>query len=147
MCRTHATVRSLLGALVDAAPGVTVTDMEAGLEHLGRGTARHADALIAVVEPYFKSLETGRKVAEFSQELGVARVYALANKVQSSEDEEAIHEFCARAGLRVIGTVPYDSTFVAADRQGRGALDVAPWSPGVQEIARLAAVLEDGAVA
>lgn len=146
MCRTHATVRSLIGALVGAAAGTTVADMEAGLEHLSRGTPRHVDTVVAVIEPYFKSLETGRRICALAAELGVPRIVAVANKVQSAEDADAIRAFCGRHGLRLLGMIPYDEALAAADRQGRAPLDVAPEARGVQEIAHLAALLEGGAI-
>lgn len=141
MCRTHATVRSLIGELVGATTGVTVADMEAGLEHLSRGTPRHVDTIVAVIEPYFKSLETGRKIYELAAELSVPRVHVVANKVQTTEDEDAIRAFCDRHRLRLIATIPHDQVFVAADRQGKAPIDLAPQSRGVSEIARLAVSL------
>lgn len=145
MCRTHATVRSVIGALVGGTRGTAVADMEAGLEHLSRGTPRHADTIVAVLEPYFKSLETGRKISTLAQELGVPRIYAVANKVQSADDEAAVEAFCARHGLTLIGSVPYDPVFLDADRAGRAPLDLAPEAPGVSAIARVARRLEAAA--
>ncbi len=142
MCGTHATVRSLIGELVGAATGVTVADMEAGLEHLSRGTPRHMDTIVAVIEPYFKSLETGRKAYELARELGVPRVHVVANKVRTTEDADSIRAFCDRHGLRLLASVPYDEAFLAADREGKAPLDLAPHSPGVDEIGRLAQLLE-----
>jgi CO dehydrogenase maturation factor len=141
MCRTHATVRSLVGELVKASTGVTIADMEAGLEHLSRGTPRHVDTIVAVIEPYFKSLETGRKVHELAAELNISRVYAVANKVRSPEDEGAIREFCDRHGLRLLTMIPYDDAFMVADRDGKAPIDQAPHSRGVTEIARLVELL------
>ncbi len=131
-----------MGELVGAATGVTVADMEAGLEHLSRGTPRHMDTIVAVIEPYFKSLETGRKVYELATELGVPRVHVVANKVQTGEDADAIRAFCDRHGLRLLASIPYDDVFIAADREGRAPLDLAPHSRGVDEIGRLAQLLE-----
>src|SRR3989304_281872 len=122
MCGTHATVRSLIGELVGAATGVTVADMEAGLEHLSRGTPRHMDTIVAVIEPYFKSLETGRKAYELARELGVPRVHVVANKVRTTEDADSIRAFCDRHGLRLLASVPYDEAFLAADRGGKAPL-------------------------
>lgn len=141
MCATHATVRSLIRELVSAATQVTVADMEAGLEHLSRGTPRYVDAIVAVIEPYFKSLETGRKICELAAEIGVPQIFAVANKVHSEEDGRAIRAFCERHGLQLLAEIPYDETFVAADRVGKAALDLAPQSSGIREIERLARVL------
>ncbi len=145
MCATHATVRSLIGELVGAATGVTVADMEAGLEHISRGTPRHMDTIVAVIEPYFKSLETGRKAYELAQELGVPQVHVVANKVRTAEDSDAIRAFCDRHGLRLLASIPFDEAFMTADQQGRAPLDLAPHSQGVGEIARLAMLLEEPA--
>lgn len=131
-----------MGALVAASSGVTVADMEAGLEHLSRGTPRHVDTIVAVVEPYFKSLETGRRICDLAAELGVPRVYAVANKVQTQDDGDAIRAFCDRHGLRLLASIPYDQAFVAADREGKAPLDLASHSRGVDEIGRLARLLE-----
>lgn len=90
MCRTHATVRSLLATLVETAAETTVVDMEAGLEHLSRGTPRHVDTILTVVEPYFKALETGRRICELARELGIPNVHVVANKVQDPADEDAL---------------------------------------------------------
>lgn len=143
MCRTHATVRSLIGELVGATTGVTVADMEAGLEHLSRGTPRHVDTILAVIEPYFKSLETGRKIYEFASELGVPHVYAVANKVQTTEDEDAIRGFCNRHELRLLASVSHDEAFMVADREGKAPIDLDPQSRGIREIERLAQLLEE----
>jgi CO dehydrogenase maturation factor len=135
-------VRSLIGELVHAADRTVVADMEAGLEHLSRGTPRHADAIVAVVEPYFKSLETGRRVYELAQEFGVAETTVVANKIRSPEEDDAVRAFCARHGLRLLGVIPFDEVFVAADREGRAPLDLDAGAAGIAAIVRLAERLE-----
>jgi CO dehydrogenase maturation factor len=137
-------VRSLIGELVKASSGVTIADMEAGLEHLSRGTPRHVDTIVAVVEPYFKSLETGRKVYDLAAELGVPRVVAVANKVRTVDDRDAIQAFCERHGLRLLATIPHDEVFMTADREGRAPVDLDPGAPGVSEITRLVQLLNGG---
>ena len=138
-------MRSLIGELVGATTGVTVADMEAGLEHLSRGTPRHVDTIVAVIEPYFKSLETGRKVYEFATELGVPHVYAVANKVLTTEDADAMRAFCDRHALRLLASIPHDEAFMAADRAGMAPIDLAPESRGIREIRKLAELLADTA--
>jgi CO dehydrogenase maturation factor len=130
-----------MGELVAAGEDVTVADMEAGLEHLSRGTPRHVDTLLAVMEPYFKSLETGRRAYELGGELGVKQLFVLANKVRSPRDEEAICTFCDRHGLRLIGVIPFDDAFAEADREGVAPVDYRQDAPGVAAIMRLAYVL------
>lgn len=138
MCGAHATVRGLLAEIVAGAQDVAVADMEAGLEHLSRGTPRHADALVAVIEPYYRSLETGARVIDLARELGVARVHAVANKVRGEVDARAIDEFCAARGLTLLGSVPHDEAVVLADRVGAAVLDSAPESAYVRAVESLA---------
>jgi CO dehydrogenase maturation factor len=140
-CRPHAITRSLVGDLLTH-PGHVVVDMEAGLEHLSRGTTRHVDALWAVAEPYYRSLETARRVCELATELGIARVGVVANKVRDEADADAIRAYVERHGLRLEGEVPFDPAVVDADRAARGLLDVAaPDAPAVRAIGRLADTL------
>src|SRR5919206_136452 len=87
---------------------VCILDTEASRELLSRGTARYADALYAVVEPYYKSLETGRRMAVLAQDLGLERVALVANKVRDDSDLDAVREFAGEHGLEVAGVVPYD---------------------------------------
>jgi len=75
-----------------------VVDMEASPEHLSRGTVRHVDAICLVAEPYYRSLETVRRMAALVAELPVSSVSVVANKVRFSQDEQAISEFCDRHG-------------------------------------------------
>src|SRR5918993_4782142 len=96
MCGAHAAVRHLLGGMMQAEHPVTIVDMEAGLEHLSRGTGRHVNMLLVVLEPYYKALEIGRRAADLGRELGVSRVFAVANKLRDAEDAEAVRQY-ARA--------------------------------------------------
>jgi CO dehydrogenase maturation factor len=140
MCGAHATVRGFLGELVNKAPDDldVIVDMEAGLENLSRGTGRHVSRFLAVVEPYFRSMETARRVAELARELGVSDVAAVLNKVRDPGDREAITSYCATHGLRVDGEIPYDASLAEAERSGRPPLDHHPDSPAVAAIRELA---------
>ena len=138
MCRAHAAVRSLLRELLDAATDVAVADMEAGLENFSRGTPRHTDTVISVVEPYYRSLETGARVVELARELGVPRVHVVANKVRDEGDRKAIAEFCRARGLELFASVPHDTAVLDADRARSALLDRTPASAAVAAITELA---------
>lgn len=141
MCGAHATVRGLLGEIV-AKPDDTrdvVVDMEAGLEHLSRGTGKHVTRFVAVLEPYFRSMETARRVSELARELGVPDVVTVANKVRDDGDRRAIAEFCAAHQMRLVGEVPYDPSLVETEREG--ATPAGRPGPAVDAIARLADAL------
>jgi CO dehydrogenase maturation factor len=143
MCGAHATVRGLLGEIVAQTGNHRdiIVDMEAGLEHLSRGTGRHVSRFVAVLEPYYRSMETARRVAALAAELGIADVIALANKVRDESDRRAIAEFCASHGLRLAGEIPYDPTLVEAERIGMPPIDHDPAGPAVSAIRALAGSL------
>ena len=118
-CGGHARVRQFLSGILKEEDAFTVVDMEAGLEHLSRGTDRHVDLLLIVTEPYFKALETARRCAELARELGIPRVVAVANKFRSPQDLDAIREYTKQHGLELIGEVPYDEEIQGADLAAR----------------------------
>ncbi|MBA3413810.1 MAG: hypothetical protein H0U10_01105 [Chloroflexia bacterium] len=112
--------------------------MEAGIEHLKRGTLEHADTLLIVVEPYFKSLEAAGRIAELGRGLGVPALVAVANKVQSERDEAAIRAYCAAHDLPILAVVPLDADVAEAERQGLAVLDSAPAAAAVAAIRQVA---------
>jgi len=119
---------------------ITIVDMEAGLEHLSRGTARHVDTLLVILEPYYKALETARRAAQLGRELGVKRILAVANKIRDEADAAAVREFAAAHDLSIAGEVPLDDRIRKADLAGTAPIDV-PDSPAVAAIRSLAARL------
>lgn len=140
MCGAHATVRGFLGELVAKSPDEfdIVVDMEAGLEHLSRGTGKHVSRFLAVVEPYFRSMETARRVADLAAELGIAEVSAVLNKVRNEADREAVASYCATHNMKIIGEIPYDASLADAERVGRPPLDYGPTSPSIAAMRQLA---------
>ena len=138
LCGMHATVRTLIGELPDTDDDVTILDTEASPEHLRRGTAKYADVLVAVVEPYYKSLETGRRMAALANELGLDRVVLLANKIRDERELEAVREFAEAHELEVIGAVPFDEGMQAAEQAGVSPLEHDPEMPFVEAIEDIA---------
>ncbi|TQN42563.1 CO dehydrogenase maturation factor [Blastococcus colisei] len=115
LCAAHAVVSSVLEDLGD--PGLlVVVDMEASPEHLSRGTIRHVDAVLLVAEPYYRSLETVRRMSALVAELPVPTVAVVANKLRSPGDLDAVEEFCARHDLTFTGAIPWSDAVGAADR-------------------------------
>jgi len=117
---------------------MTVVDLEAGLEHLSRGTARHVETLFVVGEPYFKSLETASRSFALARDLGIAEVRMIANKIRTPRDESTVREFASRHGLRLAAVVPFDEAVVAADERGVALIDYGPAAPSVGAIRKLA---------
>src|SRR5215216_576075 len=97
----HATVRSVIEAAAQRSEEVCILDTEASPEHLSRGTARYADGMLIVVEPYFKSLETGRRMAALGRDLDLERVSLVANKIRDHRELEAVREFAEANELEV----------------------------------------------
>jgi CO dehydrogenase maturation factor len=147
MCGAHATVRGLLGELVARAESDrhVVVDMEAGLEHLSRGTGRHVSRIVAVLEPYYRSMETARNVTTLASELGITDVVVVANKVRDEGDRTAIADFCRVHAMRLVAEVPFDGSFAPIERSGGAPVDAVPDSPAVRAIVELAVTLSDPA--
>src|SRR5262245_65834960 len=115
-CGMHATVRELIESATDADADVTLLDTEASPEHLTRGTAKYADVMLTVVEPYFKSLETGRRMAELARGLGLKRVLLVANKIRDESEQAAVEEFASKQGVEIIAPGPSDERLLEARR-------------------------------
>ena len=144
MCGAHATVRGLLGALVARSALDTqdlVVDMEAGLEHLSRGTGRHVSRFIAVLEPYYRSMETVRRIGDLATELGIGDMQVVTNTIRNDEDRTVIRDYCAAHQLEVIGEVPYDPTLLDAERAAQPPIDDAPDAAAIRALRELAARL------
>jgi CO dehydrogenase maturation factor len=131
-------VRGVLNGLVADTSRTAVVDLEAGLEHLSRGTARHVDTLLIVAEPYFKSLETASRSFALARDLGIRRIRMVANKIRSPRDEDAVRDFAGRHALPVEGVVPFDDAVVAADQRGAALIEYQPTAPSIAAIRRLA---------
>jgi CO dehydrogenase maturation factor len=116
--------------------------MEAGLEHLGRGTVEHVDILLIVVEPYYRALEAGSRIRDLAVQLGVPRIAAVANRVRTSRDREAIARYCQQHNLELIATIPFDEAILAAEQHGLAPVDYAPDCPAVQALDELTTKLE-----
>lgn len=112
--------------------------MEAGLEHLSRGTGKHLSKFIATIEPYYRSMEVANRVTALARELGIENVVAVSTKVRDDGDRKAIAEYCAAHSITLAGEIPFDSRLLEAERNGTTPIDFDPASPAVQAIERLA---------
>lgn len=131
MCSAHAVVRATLADLGDDPRTLAIVDMEASPEHFSRGTARHVDVLLLVAEPYFRSLETVRRMAELASELPIPDILLVGNKVRDDQDRDIIEEFARRHDLPVATLVPWGNAVIDADRDRRPLTETAPDHPVV----------------
>lgn len=138
MCTAHATVSGLLNDAGHIDQLVTILDLEASPEHLSRGTTRHVDALLLISEPYYRSLETSRRMAALAAELPIPYLGVVANKVRTPDDSAAIAEFCERHSLAQAGEVPWSDEVTLADKLGVPVIDGDPDGPIVAAITALA---------
>jgi CO dehydrogenase maturation factor len=120
---------------------VSLLDMEASIEHLGRATPQGVDVLLVVVEPYYRALETASRIAPLARQLEIPRIMTIANKVRDAEDSRVIREFCKSHDLDLVIEVPFDESVRQADRRGRSLIDVAPDSSTVKAVRELAHAL------
>ncbi len=137
-------MRGLLGELATGTngEGITVTDMEASIEHMSRATVRHVDAMVIVTEPYFRSLETAGRIVPLAQELGIENIWVVANKTRGERDEEIIRSYCSERRVELAGIVPWDEAVQEADREGRPLIDYEPTAPAVVAVEWIADLIE-----
>ena len=122
-CPENTFVRALVTDLVLFKGETLIMDMEAGIEHLGRGTAQGVDVMIVVVEPGQRSVDCALSVVRMAGELGIKKLAFVANKVDGPGDEKFLHE--ALPGREFAAVLPYSEKLRAADRDGVSVLDMA----------------------
>ncbi|MFC2012325.1 carbon monoxide dehydrogenase [Chloroflexota bacterium] len=115
-CPENALLQTLLAHLLVARNEVVILDMEAGIEHLGRGTAGAVDKLIVVVEPGRRSIETAINIRRLAAEIGLHNIAIVANKVRGESDREFLTS--TLPDFEFLGFIPYDQAIVEADLAG-----------------------------
>lgn len=138
VCAEHVLLKNLMAHLVLERKDVVIMDMEAGIEHLGRGTAGAVDAFIVVVEPGSRSVQTAEKVKELAQDLGVKNVLVVGSKIRKESDKKFIIDNLTN--LEVIGFLSYDEKVVEADLKGLAPYDLS--SQTVEEVKMIREKLE-----
>lgn len=124
VCPEHVMLKAILSSLILRRDDVVIMDMEAGLEHLGRGTASMMDQFIVVIEPGARSIQTYEKVKKLAADLGITRVRVVANKVRSDADRDFIRSRIPAEDL--LGMIDYDAGVIEADRIGGSPYDCSP---------------------
>ena len=137
MCGANAMLRVLIQHMLIQRGEVLVMDMVAGLEHLGRGTARRMDAMLVVIEPRMKSVDTVKRILKMAKQIEVNTVLAVGNKVMRPKDEEFIRRKMSELNVPVISIIPYDQAVADADMEGLPTIDYAPDSAAVKAVVEL----------
>ncbi len=132
-CPENALLQALMSHLLVARNEAIILDMEAGIEHLGRGTASAVDKLIIVVEPGRRSLETAMSIRNLAGEIGLHDIAVVGNKIRGDSDIEFLRS--SLPGFEFLGFIPYDQAIVDADLANGSPLEASePARKAVEEI-------------
>jgi len=122
MCAPTAVIRALLRYLVVETDEAVVLDLEAGVEHIGRGTARQVDVLLIVADSNLKSLEIAKHIHDLASQAGMKQLYLVGNRVMNDEQKEAIKTYADKNGLTLLEFVPFDTKVTESDMLGKTPL-------------------------
>ena len=118
MCAPNAVIRALLRHLVVERNEAVVLDLEAGVEHIGRGTARQVDALLIIADSNLKSLEIAKHIHDLATTAGMKRLYLIGNRVMNDTQKAAIQNFAEKNNLSLLAFVPFDQKVIESDMLG-----------------------------
>ena len=124
VCPEHVMLKRIISNLVVHRDDVVIMDMEAGLEHLGRGTASMMDQFIVVIEPGARSIQTYTRIKQLAKDIGITRVRVVANKVRNDSDREFLKSRIPEEDL--LGYISYNPEVIDADRRGLSPYDCSP---------------------
>ncbi len=133
MCPENALLRALMRHLVLERDEVVILDMAAGLEHLGRGTARGVTLMMIVVEPGQQSVETARRIKGLAEELDIDNIVAVGNKISSVKEEEFLKRSMSEVEIPLVGMIPFDKKISEADLVQTAPIDYSE-SPAMDAI-------------
>jgi CO dehydrogenase maturation factor len=124
LCPEGALLKSLLSHLVLNRSEVVIMDMDAGVENLGRGTAKAVDAFLIVVEPGQRSFQTARAVRKLANDIGVKKCYIVGSKTRNKSDRKFVTD--SLSDFEVLGFINYHQEIAEADRFGKSVFETAP---------------------
>lgn len=128
MCPENNFIRSLVNEALDYDD--VLMDMEAGIEHLGRGTADDMDAMVVVIEPSQASVDTAHEIQSLAEDIGIENISAFINKVRDEAETDLVRE---QLDIPVVQTFGYDEDVARAGLEGTSPVDA---SPALRETAR-----------
>jgi len=121
ICPESTLLKTLVTHILLARDEVVIMDMEAGIEHLGRGTASAMDKLIVVVEPGRRSVDTAHNIKRLAADIGLNRIVLVGNKIRGEADRKFLEKYVV--GLEWLGFLPYDEEIIEADLSGESPYD------------------------
>lgn len=124
LCPEGTLLRVLMRHLMVGRNETVIVDMEAGLEHLARGSTEGVDAFVVVVEPGQRAIQTAHQVRRLATDLGVRRLYVVGNKIANDQDRQTIEQ--GIAPMPLIGYISLRESIREADRRGVSPYDLDP---------------------
>ncbi|MBA2882636.1 CO dehydrogenase maturation factor [Desulfosalsimonas propionicica] len=116
ICPESTLLKALITHIVLARDEVVIMDMEAGIEHLGRATARAVDRLIVVVEPGRRSIDTAMHIKQLAGEIGLDKISLVGNKIRGEKDRQFLEQHLP--DFDFLGFLPFDDALIEADLSG-----------------------------
>jgi CO dehydrogenase maturation factor len=121
-CPANSFIRAMLHHLVVERDEAVVLDMEAGVEHLGRGTAEGVDWMLVVSDANKKSLITAATIANLAREAGIPHIEMMGNRIENNVQNDIISAFANQHNLPLLGGVPFDIAIKQAGIHGSSIL-------------------------
>ncbi|MCI5145884.1 MAG: carbon monoxide dehydrogenase [Candidatus Electrothrix sp. AR3] len=112
-CPENHVLRKMLKKMLLTVNEIVLLDMEAGVEHLGRGTVAGADCLLIVVIPSRSGIRTALKIKKMADDVQIPRVYFVGNLIQNQDDRDFLVQ---ELGEEPIAFFPNSSTIRQAER-------------------------------
>jgi CO dehydrogenase maturation factor len=141
-CPENALLKALIKHLL-LKDQILIMDMEAGVEHLGRGTAKNVDVLIIVVEPGMRSVETAGRIKSLAQDIEIKKVVAVLNKATGEREKELIESELKKLNIPLVGVIPHSKGVVEADLKGISPFEVAENEDVIKALSELKSSLEN----
>lgn len=121
-CPANAVIRALLRYLIVERNEAVVVDMEAGIEHLGRGTAKHVDTMLVVTDPIVKSLEIAKRIYKLAEDAGIKQIFLVGNKIANEVEGDSIRKFAENNDMLLLNLIPFDEQVLRAETRGETPL-------------------------
>ena len=122
-CPANSVLRALLRHLVVERNEAVILDMEAGVEHIGRGTAKNVDTMLIVADANIKSLGTAKHIHELASNAGITQIYLVGNRIGSEVQAVTVKKFAKENNLEILDFVPFDSTVLESEMKGETPLN------------------------
>jgi len=116
-CPMGALCREFLKKILLKQNEIVIVDMEAGIEHFGRGIDTSIDKVLFVVDPSFESIALAEKVNQRLSE-NPNKVMTVLNKIDSKGLADKLKAELNKRGLKSMDAIPYDQAVFEAGLEG-----------------------------